>query len=301
MTGLDAVRAGFRRLAEQPLLLLGEITWRWSFGIAISLLVAVAQVEWLDSIVIFGPAPSFGPWARLGIIAAILIGGFGLLSSLASGFGRSATVPLLFRTARARERFSAQLGLAFFRATLALATLLGYASAWILTNSTSGQPFSAWPTGIAFVAIFLPLAVLVTAISLFLHLILTLGSLQASVNADHAMTAISAAVTLLNRRTAEVATIAAVFLLFRALVIGVALTVALAALQLAHSSSAAAFATVVTGALVFVTVSDFLFISRMATYAAVIEDDLLGRSRMAPPLPATPPGMELPDATFAES
>jgi hypothetical protein len=92
-----------------------------------------------------------------------------------------------------------------------------------------------------------------------------------------------------------------VFLLLRTLAFSVVLTIALAVLQVAHASRAAAFALIVTAAMFWAVLNDFLLISRMAAYAAIVEDDLLGSSTMATPLPGTPPNLAMPEATPAEN
>jgi len=178
--------------------------------------------------------------------------------------------------------------------------LLAYASAWKLTSWPSEHHALAPPTGATFFSIFLPLVLLVSVAWLSLQFLLTVASLYASL--DAATRPISAAAALLDRRTPELAAIAVVFLLLRTLASSVVLTIALAALQVAHASRAAAFALVVTDAIFWAVLNDFLLISRMAAYAAIVEDDLLGNSTLAAtPLPGMPPNLAMPEAIPAES
>jgi hypothetical protein len=300
VSGFDAIRAGFRRIVDEPALLVGEIAWRWSFVAAFCLLISIGLAEWLDSIVIFGPVPALGPKARLYLLAAILVGGFGLLSTLAAGFGRSATVLLLFRTAETKVHFGGQLWIALIRAAVVLAAVLSCVGAWIMASSATPHPVLLWPSGSAFCGIFMPLALLITAAFAFAQFILVIAALYAAIRADYP-TAIYEAVAFLDRRTPEVAIVAFVFLLLRALVFAAMFSVALSALELAGHSLAAATALAVTSAIFYAAVSNVLLITRMAAYAALIEDDRFEPAVTSTPAPVLPPTLLFEESSSSAS
>src|SRR5271166_2984262 len=101
---------GFAALREEPLLLLAELTWRWSFGIAAWILVLGAAALFLDSLTI-APADQFllgtfqpvlawialthvvhGTLLRYLWTKFIVLAGLTLLWCIASSVGRSASL-----------------------------------------------------------------------------------------------------------------------------------------------------------------------------------------------------------------
>ncbi|HEY6765685.1 MAG TPA: hypothetical protein VI386_13005, partial [Candidatus Sulfotelmatobacter sp.] len=223
MSRISPTAEGFRAAFRCPSVTLAEIVWRWAVGITAAVLVAFAFVEYLQTLPVTGgellllrtrqPAVIGQVIERIlqgslnRVVFASLVGALGLVGLwiIAASLGRAVTVRALLNYFADREnatdygvsKFSSvhPLGglirLNFLKATLALAAILGLASAAILAGFAS-PPSNPRPE-LAFF-LFLPLSALVFLLCWMLNWFLSLAGMFAVRDAEDAVSAIAAAV-----------------------------------------------------------------------------------------------------------
>ena len=150
MVSESPISRGFRTAFREPAIVLAEIAWRWSFGLAVLALAAGSLFAYLATLRVsrfelmalrghprlliadaIGHMLHGGP--RLVMAAAIVLPAIFVLWIAAATVGRAATLKALLRR-EGRVALSPQLGLNFLRASVTLAALIGYLGAAILAG-----------------------------------------------------------------------------------------------------------------------------------------------------------------------
>ncbi len=283
---------------RQPGMVVAEVAWRWSFGVAALGLLTLTAIQFLKTIPVTNAdlllirtrmpllmADAFahilqGSGARLLRAAAVLVPGLGALWTLASAVGRAATLkPLL---GESRARFSALLGIGFLRAALTLAGFLAYLGAAILAaviSTPDSESGLAW-----FLAVLLLELLLIVLSWSVLNWYLSLAPLTAARDGGDTMAAVGAALGASRRSASAFAQVSTVFGIFRLVALVAVTLISLGALaQLGVRAMPFAIALVVTLTLAYCVFADFLYLARMAAYAAIIRQQDEGEVVIAPP------------------
>ncbi len=313
MPSPSPVNDGFRQAIRDPALVLAEIAWRWTFGLAalaltiaclfaylntltvtrIELLALRSRSPWLvaDAIghILYGGGP------RLARIVAILLPGIFVLWIAAASFGRAATLKALLR--RDRIALGPQLGLNILRASVILACLIGYIGALLLASRASSANGVVRPG--AFLLVFVVLAAAVTIVRSRVNWFCYLGAIFAARDDDETFTAISKAAGLFRRNAGRFLGAGAVFGTIHGVLFAFAAITWLLPLSLAGKLPAS----VTTVLLAIITLwyfalCDFLYIARLAAYVAVDEQDRTPpTARVAAAPEAVPPVSGLPSSS----
>jgi hypothetical protein len=295
---------GFRLVFRRPSVLLAEITWRWAFGAAAIGLTAFTAGQFLDTLPVsngdllflrsgqpflIGQALAHifrGSAPRL--VAATLVLAFALavLWNLAASLGRKATLDsLLAQFAPEREirgGIGSLLGLNFLRTALALAALLGYLGASILSGLVSSKAHPR--TGLSLL-VFLMLAAMVAVLWVAVNWYLSLAAVFVEKGAGDTFSSLGAVIDLCRRRTGPVSAVSFWYSLLHLAAFVAATTVVFVPLAFLGLFPAALVLTAVAViTLLYFVVADWLYISRLAAYVAVVEA----------PEPAAPPAPEIP-------
>jgi hypothetical protein len=289
-------RAGFRAVFQRPRVWIAEIAWRWLFGGAALGLLAFTLLGYLDSLPVSNAdrlmlrsgAPLLiadalshilqGSGERLLRAAAVLVPGLSVLWTLAAGIGRAATLgPLV---PQGTPRLRPLLGLSFLRTALALAGIAAYMGSAVLAGVVARSGETVRPD--FFFAIFIPLFVLVVFCWTVLNWFLSLAPLFAVRDGSDMMGSIAASVHLYRRNRRDFAAVGTIFGIIRlfALVAVTMLSLAVANLW-GTISGAAVIALVAAISMVYFAMADFLYVSRLAAYAEILE-----RDRSAEPITA---------------
>jgi hypothetical protein len=221
---------GFRAVFRRPAVSLAEVAWRWSVGATAILVFLFGASEYLSSLPVTSGEILFlrtkqpllvakaiahifrGNWDR-GVAAALFAAlALTLLWMLVASFGRMATVgslldyfrrdasPLPFSGNDRRPSatiFRSLFRLGFLRIVVALAAACGIVGAAVLAGFAS--PDRAPNPGFAFL-IFLAMAALVCSAGWMLNWFLSLAAVFVVRDAEDALAAISAAVSLCRER-----------------------------------------------------------------------------------------------------
>jgi hypothetical protein len=279
MTAGTALRSGFTRVADRPATFCAELAWRWSLGAAVFVLLLIAMAEYLDSIEVFSGHAFAGAGARFLAISAVLLAGVVLLATVAAAAGRNAVLlPLIAQSGIAEEpaagSFRALLWLSFVRASLLLACTLAVAGAWLIaalvsSNSARGV---AVPDTFGFWLVFCPLVLLIWGAWAWLYWIVSLAPLPAVAYGLAARDALARAVELIHDRPMDLGAIAIIFGVLRLGSMLIALQAAFGVFAMRSFSRAAQLALVAVIAAMYCVFSDYLFVSRMGSYAALIQN-----------------------------
>ena len=225
MSSTSPISEGFRTAFREPAIVLAEIAWRWSFGLAAlalatgSLLAYLATLpvskfellalrshpRWLFADAI-GHMLHGGP--RLVMAAAIVLSAMFVLWIAVATVGRAATLKALLRR-EGRVALSPQLGLHFLRASVTLAALIGYLGAAILAGRAAAGPDDVRP-GVFFV-VFVVLGAAVTIVRSCVNWFLCLGAIPAARDGHDTFTAVSEAAGLFRRHPGRFAGAGALF------------------------------------------------------------------------------------------
>jgi hypothetical protein len=319
---------GFRAIFRLPSLGLAEVTWRWAFGAAGWVLLALSALEYLDTLPVTSGEELFlrsrHPFLVSQALGRILDGSGERLASativvglalivlwiIASSLGRAVTIPpLLDYFAVGKDRPSqtdpgsivacsesrvwhmrSLLGLNFLRVTLVLAGLLGLVSSSIIAGLVS-TPSHPRP-GLAFL-IFVPLAVLVVLFCSSMNWFLSIASILVLRDGCNVFDSVACAVEFCLRRARAVSWSSTVF--------G---TCHLIAFMLVSSAVVFPLAFVgilprwvILGAIVLLTlayfvIADFLYVGRLAAYVCILETPEDAFSVAVPSVPVSLPPLE---------
>jgi len=301
MASQSPISEGFRTAFREPAIVLAEIAWRWSFGLAALALVAGSFLAYLATLRVsnlelvalrdhprwliadaIGHILQGSP--RLVMAAAIVLPAIFVLWVAAATVGRAATLKALLRR-EGRVALSPQLGLNFLRAIVTLAALIGYLGAAILAGRAAAGPDDVRPG--VFLLVFVVLGTSVTMVRSRVNWFLCLGAIPAARGGRDTFTAIGEGVGLFRRHARKFASAGAVFGTIHGVLFAFCTVVCLLALSLAARVPPVAtlFLLVVITSAYFAAV-DFLYIARLATYVAIHESD-----RTPPAVAPEPPAM----------
>jgi len=289
---------GFRTAFREPAIVLAEMAWRWTFGVAALALAAASFFAYLDTLAVsrmeFLVLHTRIPWLVANIIGQI-VGGSGLrllmgaaivlpaifvLWVAAATVGRAATLKALLRR-EGRVALSPQLGLNFLRAIVTLAALIGYLGAAILAGRAAANGDDVRPG--VFLLVFVVLGTAVAIVRSRVNWFLCLGAIPAARNECGTFTAISEAAGLFRRHPRRFVGAGAVFGTIDGMLFAFCAVACLLALSLAGKAPPAAtlfLLAVIT--LAYFAGVDFLHIARLAAHVAIDESD-----RMPPPAPVS--------------
>src|SRR4051812_37938836 len=201
MPRADAINEGFRAVVRMPSLLLAELAWRWSFGLAAIVLIGIGLREVQHAVTIsptdemllgtMQPMLMGEAWAHImrqamplmWRVAAILLPALSVMWVAAATLGRAVTIRRVLdyfaeksesAAAVAKMRWGAMTALHAFRATVMLAVFLGYigagvvASRFVKLNEGSAPNLQgAW---VVFILIFSVIIIVAAAINWVLSL-----------------------------------------------------------------------------------------------------------------------------------
>jgi len=316
MVSESPISRGFRTAFREPAIVLAEIAWRWTFGLAALALVAGSFFAYLDTLRVSNlellALRGYPRWLiadaighilhgspRLVMAAAIVLPAIFALWVAAATVGRAATLKALLR----REgcvALSPQLGLNFLRASVTLASLIGYLGAAILAGRAAAGPVDVRPG--VFLLVFVVLGTAVAFARSRVNWFLCLGAIPAARGGCDTFTAISEAAGLFRRHPGRFAGAGAVFGTIHGVLFAFCTVVCLLALSLADKAPPAAtvfLLAVIT--LAYFAAVDFLYIARLAAYVAIDESDrtpppvpVLVSPEPVPPAPEPPPLLDLP-------
>jgi len=307
MSSASPVRDGFAAAFRQPLLLLGELTWRWSFGAAFWALAVLSCIEYLGTLPVTplswlmwrtGIPPLMsqaftatiaGSGFRLLRIAAVLVPGYAVLWTVAYGLGRFATLRALLpnRTVSLRSMF----GLGFFRAALTLAGLIGFAGAFAMATRAYSDGPGAPPHAATAVWILVLVIALIAYLWSLLCWFLTLAGVMAALGGGDAISCCGSAVSAFRQRKASFIGTDVAFAALH-LVIFVAFTF-IAFFALGFAGVLPGWGTVallIAIALLYFAIIDCLHMAKLAAYVDILSPaDLVLPSSAPVPYRGLPP------------
>jgi len=306
---------GFRTILSRPSFGLAEIAWRWSFGAAASLLLALSFFEYLDTLPVSKgdllllrttqPALIFraalhifrGSAFRVVDTAVVLALTLGAAWVVVASLARAATLKALLayfdqddspasdlpgeKTWRLRSLF----GLNFLRLASTLAAITGCMAAVLLGRSASTPDDPAPGSALL---IMLAVALLVWFAWSTLNWFLSLAAIFVVADGQDTFGAIAAAVSLCRIRAGSVFAIGTWFGLAHLTAFAVASSVA--AFPLAFTAilpAGAVLSGVLLVTLLYFAITDFLYAGRLAAYVAILKMPVLPVIAEPAPLPSS--------------
>jgi len=297
---------GFRAIFRHPELALAEVSWRWTFGAAASLLVLFTLLQYFDSLLVTTADALFlntrhpllvsqavghmiaGSGERLmaaGIFVSLTLGAFWIV---ASSVGRAATIrPLLQYFSGAQltpsdftneQRYARPMrvrhirslaALNFLRLTLVLAGLLALVSSGILSSfmSTAKDP----QPGLAFLT-FIPLALLVVLSWSSMNWILSIAPLFVLRDQSDTFGAFASAFDFCLDRAGAISWSSTVCATCHFVAFAIASSVVVFPLALVGLVPGVIVATAIAIlTLVYFAVVDFLYLARLAAYVCILQ------------------------------
>jgi hypothetical protein len=306
------IRDGFRAIWRQPSIFLAELSWRWSWGGAALILTGLALYEYLHTLIVTPTdlillrlkhplavsralADIFhGSGPRVVLTAIVLIPALALLWTFLGALGRFATLRGL--VSRITPDWAPQpgairslIGLHVLRVALALAGLLSFLGAALVASFVS-SPETPHP-GLALL-LFLPLALLVSAIWSSMNWFLSFAAAFSVRDGEDTFWAIAAALTFSRRCGGKISAVGFWFGAMHLVAFIIGTTVIMYPLAVA-SLVPPGITLLLMGliVLVYFAVADWLYLARLAGYLAVMEWD---RSSLVEPETGTPALIEPP-------
>lgn len=238
-------------------------------GAAAFALIAAAAFEFLDSI-----PPFTGAGVHFLRLVAALVAGIVLLAVFAASAGRTAVLSQLIEVAESRSNFAALLWLGFLRSALLLLAVLSVAGAWLIAARVSGMGNRVFvvPDAAGFWLVFCPFALIIIAAWSWLYWIITLAPLPAVVRGLSARDSLAEAAGLIYTRPLQLGAIGGIFGVLRLGSLWIAAQAAFMISATLRSSLPAMLGLLACVGVLYCLVSDWLYISRMAAYAATVEN-----------------------------
>ncbi len=292
------VRDGFRAVWRQPSIFLAEVSWRWSWGGAALLLLFLALFEYLHTLVVT-PADMMllrlrhplavsraladifhGSGPRVVMAAILLIPALALAWALLGALGRFATLRALIARAApdldsaiepGPRSIRALTGLNVFRVALALAALVSLLGSAIVASfvSTPKAPHA----GLAFL-LFIPFAILVSMVWSTVNWFLSIAAVFAVRDGEDTFGSIAAAVEFCRRCSGKISAVGFWFGAMHLVAFVIGTTVVMYPLSVASLVPASITLTLMgLVILAYCAVADFLYVTRLAGYLAVVEWD----------------------------
>jgi len=326
MVSESPISVGFRTAFREPAVVLAEIAWRWTFGFAAWVLVVASFLAYLDTLPITrtellmlrSRIPGLvadavgqifsGSGGRLTMAVAIVLPAILAIWILCASLGRAATLKALLRR-EGRLALAPQFGLSFLRASVTLASLIGYLGALILAGRAAAATAEI-RSGVFFV-VFVVLGTATAVVRSRLNWFLSLAAIFAACDGSDTFSAINEAIGLFRRRAGRFTGVGAAFGTIHVALFGFTSMVALLALSLAVKVPTAVtlflLAVITLG---YFAAVDFLHVARLGAYLAIDESDRLPPPIMVasvpppapqPPIPVLPAGPGLPSPEGATS
>jgi hypothetical protein len=285
---------GFRILFRLPSLALAEIAWRWSFGLAVTALLAFSLREYLSTLPVTAAdiflLQTRQPALVLQAIARILRGSapravtalivLALALTLAwivlASLARAATLKMLFEyfpqnsEPKTRTwRFRSLIGLNFLRTGALLAAVVGFVGAVLLAGAASS---ATHPSPAGALLIFWMLTLFIVLAWSMINWYLTLAAVFAIGEGKTTFGTLGAAADLIREHPGPVAAAAIWFGLAHGLAFVVASSVAAFPLGLAGVLPlGVVWGGLLLIALLYFAVVDFLYVGRLAAYVFMID------------------------------
>jgi len=304
----QAVRSGFSALFREPLVYAAELAWRWTYGIAATLLIIYGILLFLSTLPVsdrdlfglsgiipglYGEALASifkGSGPKMLRLALMLGLGLGTLWFLCASFGRAATLnSLTGKPAPVRTI----LRLHFLRLLVGVAAWIAYAGAFAVAASASrfenGDGYHVGQFYLTFLMCSLAISFAWSSASWYL----ALGPLFAIRNGTGTLDSLYDAAALVRRHPRQFSWVGIVYGLMRTVVwfgaFFVFLTVISAAAQAPEGTVTAVFILFLAA---YSAVTSFLYLARMSSYLHILDWDEEERLRppavAAPPMPARP-------------
>jgi hypothetical protein len=296
----DSITYGFRAILRDPAIFLMELVWRWSFGAMAFLLLFFASLTLLGSVDIAdvhgagwtSRDPLLVTLAALRLVRQLVRRPLFLMVALAItvlwvSFGTLGRTIIL-------RRFSLNRHSMGFRNALALQTWRAV-FLWVgISGATAAIMFCAWmamrgekPDYVIFYALVFPLSAVIGIFCSVVNWYLSLAMVCTQGNETSAA-AIQRAMVLTGTQLAAVVGISAFFLILRLLAFLIAFVLAVFSAGLMVSSSRLLLAWLAVVALAYCTLSDFLYVCRLAAYGALKVAVAEAAPYPSLPLPETP-------------
>jgi hypothetical protein len=282
---------GFRLVFRTPSVLLAEIAWRWTFGAAALGLISFTIAQFLDTLPVSNGDLLFlrsgqpflvsqalahifrGSTPRLVAATLVLTIALAVLWNLAASLGRKATLDSLlaqFAPERGiRTGIGSFVGLNFLRTALALAALLGYLGALIIGGFAGSE---AHPRPGLSLLIFLMLAAMVAVLWAAVNWYLSLAAVFVARGSEDTFSSLGAAIDLCRQRTGPVSAVSFWYSLLHLAAFVAATTVVFFPIAfLGLLPPGIVLIAIILITLIYFGVADWLYISRLAAYVAVVE------------------------------
>jgi len=314
---------GFRATFHQPALSTAEIAWRWSFGTAVSLLLILSFLVYLDTLPVTNTDLFFlrsrhpflisqaiahimrGSALRFVLAGAVLFATLAAAWIVASAFGRAVTVKWLvdyfgsrwrewapgaepsLRSDEQRWDFRSLLGLSVLRVSVMMAAVIACLGASIVAGFVSSAKHPR--PGLAFL-LFIPLVCLVWLSWSALNWFFSLASVFVVRDGQDAFGGVAAAVKIFRERMGPIVAVSCWFGLAHLTAFSLATTVVAFPLSLAGIVPVGV--TLIGVALVtllYFAVVDWLYAARLAGYVAIIEGpEVFPQPEVLPKAPVAP-------------
>ena len=287
---------GFRILFRVPSLGCAEIAWRWSFGLAVTALVALSFREYLSTLpvtaaemfmlqtrqpalilqamsqIVHGSAPR--ALVALTVLFLSLTLGWIVLASL----GRAATLKTICEYFQDKEQSKAAgaklgtlIGLNFLRAAALLAAVVSSIGAALVSGAASSK---ADPSPGTAMLIFWMLMLFVGLAWSIMNWLLSLASIFAVGGERNTLESLAAAVDLCHRRPGPVIAVATWFGIAHTIAFVIASTVVAFPLGFAELLPVGmVLGGVLLLMLMYFAVADFIYVGRMAAYLFLIQNE----------------------------
>lgn len=296
--------AGWRTVSRQPALVLGEIAWRWIFGLIALLVLVFALVVYLGTV----PVPESALWliathqpALVSIGLIYTLRGTGLLSTkiilvalpplavlwiFMAALGRAATLQPMLRPAMdvssRQALWPRLLGISFLRFSLWFATGISFAGAAIA--AFAGSAGSADDVRVSRL-MFVVLAGAIVTLSALPAWLLSLAAIFVVRDRTDIFESISSALDLLHQRAPELLATTSLWGALRGAGF-IAATLVGVGIFIPAEHVGFVFAGLLVTALLYFAFSDLVYIGRLASYVSIIEAAL--EPSPAPPLEPQP-------------
>jgi len=308
-------RVGFRTVWRQPALVLAEVAWRWSWGLASTAVLAVCARAYLQSITVTNAdlvelrsnVPVLvadainrmleGSAAILARLAAVAVPAIALMWVVTASLGSAAVLKALLPQA-AKPPMRTLLGVHFLRAAAALAAILGYMGAAVLAAHITAPgenptPQEAATHLLAFGLVFLGLVALVALAWGSVNWYLSLSPALVVRDRRDAFGALAEAWALVRRHRREFWGVGLLNSFLRLFFMGVLTVVSIPPLYLTGEVPGwVVVAIIVLLTLVYFVIADFCYVARMAAYIEIAERDGLQRSAVSPQAESAPAAAE---------
>ncbi len=279
----NPITSGFRTVRRNPVIVLTEVLWRWSFGMIAALVLFFSGIMLLGSVPATNSAtnawrshdPAMMALVALHVIhvlgrkavvaAMVLPASITLLWAVLAALGRSITVKLL-RPGVAQLSFSSLLALHCLRAFVACVAVLGMGGAigvavWIAIQAAKPDLF-------LFYIMVVPSVLVIGGLWLTINWRLSLAGIFGS-NGESFWGAMRQAKRVIHAQRADFAGTSFVFLLLRLVVLLIAFATIGIPSGMMRTSPQAYSALVAVVLLAYFAAGDFLYVSRMASYLAL--------------------------------